>query len=103
MKMQKVSREELKGIIKEGMDLKFKTDADAILKDIDSVFEVVAKALKVGQKVAVGKYITIEKVVKESHIARNPATGESVEVPAKDILKIKFTGSGKALLVADEQ
>ena len=55
MKMEKVNREELKGIIKEGMDLKFKTDADAILKDIDSVFEVVAKALKVGQKVAVGK------------------------------------------------
>ena len=103
MKMEKVSREELKGIIKEGMDLKFKTDADAILKDIDSVFEGVAKALKVGQKVAIGKYITIEKVVKEAHTARNPKTGEMVEVPAKEVLKIKITGSGKALLVADEQ
>lgn len=104
MKMEKIAREELKGILKEGMGLKSKVEADKLLKAIDSAIEVIVDTLEAGEKVSIGKYISLEKVTKEAHIGRNPSTGEDVEVPAKDVIKSKLTGLGKALVSKkDEQ
>lgn len=73
-----------------------KVDATGICEDMKLAVEAIAKNLEVGDKANLG-YFTVEKVAVPAKTARNPKTGEVVDVPAKVVIKIKATSTGKAL------
>lgn len=56
---------------------------------VDRVFEVIAEALEKGNEVKIpgfGRFFTKER---KARTARNPATGDPIEVPAKNMVKFK--------------
>lgn len=59
---------------------------------IVAVFGAVASALKAGEEVTVRDFGRFHIKTRDARTARNPRTGESVQVPAKNI--IKFTPRG---------
>lgn len=66
---------------------------DQATKAVDTVLDTVTEALKAGENVqftGFGQFVVINK---EARTARNPKTGESVEVPAKKVVKFRV-GSG---------
>lgn len=66
---------------------------DQATKAVDTVLDTVTEALKAGENVqftGFGQFVVIDK---EARTARNPKTGESVEVPAKKVVKFR-AGSG---------
>ncbi len=69
----------------EGSDLA-KRDVERILEKIISTIQV---ALKNGEKVALAGLGTFVVVDKKARTARNPKTGESIQVPAKKAPKFK--------------
>lgn len=69
-----------------------KTTAAAVLKAFE---EVVTSGVKNGDKIALTGFLTFQKVHKEATTARNPRTGESVPVAAKDVPKVSVGASFK--------
>ncbi len=67
------------------------------IKDTKTVFEmaeeVLTEAVKADEEVKMFNGITFARKHTEARVARNPRTGEAVEVPAKNVPKVKF---GKA-------
>lgn len=62
-------------------------------KAVDTVLDSVVESLKAGDNVqftGFGQFVVVDK---PARTARNPKTGESVDVPAKKVVKFK-TGSG---------
>jgi DNA-binding protein HU-beta len=82
-----------------------KKEAEDFLAKVDKLVKAVADE---GSKTKIGEYIEVEKVHveakhKEAREGRNPRTGETLQIPAKDIpahdeVKIKAT---KALSKAE--
>lgn len=68
-----------------------KGDVSSVYNAIESVTR---KALKEGQAVPVAGVGKVAPVDKPARTARNPATGEAVEIPAKTVPKVTV---GKAL------
>lgn len=66
-----------------GMTKKHATEA------IDTVFGHISRYAAGGKKVRVHGFGTFQVKHKEARIARNPATGAEVNVPAKDVLVFK--------------
>src|SRR4051794_7373026 len=62
-----------------------KTTAAAVLKAFE---EVVTEGVKKGDKIALTGFLTFQKVHKEATTARNPRTGDTVPVAAKDVPKV---------------
>lgn len=69
-----------------------KTTAAAVLKAFEDV--VVAGVTK-GDKIALTGFLTFQRVSKAATTARNPRTGETVPVPAKDVPKVSVGASFK--------
>lgn len=69
-----------------------KTTAAAVLKAFE---EVVTAGVKKGDKIALTGFLTFQKVHKDATTARNPRTGESVPVAAKDVPKVSVGASFK--------
>ncbi len=63
-----------------------KKDVDKVL---DKMIETIYKTVKGGDKVAIGGLGTFVVVDKKARTARNPKTGESIQVPAKKAPKFK--------------
>jgi len=63
-----------------------KKDAERLL---ETIIDSVQEALKNGQKVSLTGLGTFVVTEKKARIARNPKTGEQVEVPAKKAPKFK--------------
>lgn len=66
---------------------------DQATKAVDTVLDTITEALKAGENVqftGFGQFVVIDK---EARTARNPKTGEAVEVPAKKVVKFR-AGSG---------
>ncbi len=61
---------------------------------VDTVFESIKKALMSGQKIEIRGFGNFRLKTRNPRKARNPKTGESVEVPGKKVLYFK---AGKAL------
>src|SRR5512142_1915160 len=61
---------------------------------VDTVFESIKKALMSGQKIEIRGFGNFRLKTRNPRKARNPKTGESVEVPGKKVLYFKV---GKAL------
>ena len=87
--MERLKKEDIIEAIMEAGISETKKGAGDVIATVDAVIEAVAKKLVVDVKAPIGKYITVEKAHKESYEAKNPKTGESVSVEAKDILKVK--------------
>lgn len=61
---------------------------------IDTVFESIKDALKKGEKIEIRGFGNFRLKDRKPRKARNPKTGESVEVPEKKAIRFK---AGKAL------
>ena len=61
---------------------------------VDTVFESIKKALMNGDKIEIRGFGNFRLKTRKPRKARNPKTGESVEVPGKKVLYFKV---GKAL------
>ena len=72
-----------------------KTAAGEILTLIDEVIEIAAK---VGSKVKLGEYLTIEPITQKACERKNPKTGETIQCEEKSVIKIKATKAGKELV-----
>ena len=74
-----------------------KKGANEEIKKIDELVEKLVEKLEVGDKIKVGEYFTITKTHKDATTGRNPKTGETINIEAKDIVVIKATDAGKKL------
>lgn len=64
------------------------TDIKAVLDNVDGV---ITDAVANQETVKLFAGVTVEGRYVEAHTARNPRTGESVDVPAKIVPKVKVT------------
>lgn len=55
---------------------------------IDSFFKELSQNLR-EKDVSIKDFSTFKKIIQPARIARNPATGEPVEVPEKEVVKFK--------------
>jgi integration host factor beta subunit len=67
---------------------------------VDTVFDSIKKALMQGEKIEIRGFGNFRLKTRNPRKARNPKTGESVEVPGKKVLYFKV---GKALKEALNQ
>lgn len=81
------------GFIKEVATRTEKTQKD-IKAILDAMQDVTFDTLASGEEVKLMDSVTLAVVHKEARTARNPQTGESVEVAAKNAVRCKF---GKAI------
>ena len=58
-------------------------------KVIDAALEAAVEAVKNGENVQLVGYANISVAEKAAHAAKNPRTGEVINVPAKKVVKIK--------------
>lgn len=86
-----VTKKELVTILRDGMELGSKAEAEYLIDDIESAIETIVEKLDVNSKVKIGNYVEVSKVLVPAHKARNPKTGETVDVPEKVSVKIKAT------------
>lgn len=62
---------------------------DTAARALDAAFEAMAQALSEGDDVGVPHFGRFTAPIKPAHTARNPATGETVEVPDRRRVKFK--------------
>ena len=65
----------------------------AVTAVLDAFEAVVTDAVKGGDKVALTGFLTFEKAERAARTGRNPATGESIDIAAATVPKVKV---GKA-------
>jgi integration host factor subunit beta len=68
---------------------------------VDTLFESVIKALRVGDKLEVRGFGSFRVRQRNARVGRNPKTGEKVEVPAKRVPYFKPSKELKDLINAD--
>ena len=85
-----MNKSELVGVVAEKLDMK-KKDAGKV---VDALFEGIAESLSQGQKVQIVGFGTFEVRARQEREGRNPATGETVQIPATKVPAFK---AGKAL------
>ena len=95
--MSTLKKEEIIEVIQSQTEGQTKKGANEEIKKIDELVEKLVEKLEVGDKIKVGEYFTIEKKHKNSRVAKNPKTGEIINIEAKDIVVIKATDAGKKL------
>ena len=66
---------------------------------VDAFIDIVKTGIKEDGEVDVYGFVKFTKVHKEAGTARSPKTGETVEVPAKDVPKAKFSSAFKKELL----
>lgn len=103
VKKEKVEKKESAVLTKNEMaDKMFKTitglSKDSIQMVIDSVFEQIEDSLNSGRNVQIHKFGTFRVTVQAARTARNPANGETVEVPEKKRISFRPSGVLKSLV-----
>jgi DNA-binding protein HU-beta len=68
-----------------------KTDAE---KALNAFIAAVTAGLKSGSKISVPGFLTLSKARREARTGRNPQTGASIQIAAKNVVKTKI---GKTL------
>ena len=66
------------------------TKKDAALA-VDAYHEVIADAVKAGDKVVIPGVLKVEVKEQAARTGRNPQTGEEMQIPAKKVVKAKFS------------
>lgn len=64
-------------------------EGEELFATFDTVIDAVGEGLEVGDKAKIGK-LELAKVKKEATQARNPRTGEKIDVPEKVVVKVKL-------------
>ncbi|MEU4511684.1 HU family DNA-binding protein [Nonomuraea wenchangensis] len=57
---------------------------------VNAVIAVVSKALASGEEVAITNFGRLKVVERKPRVARNPSTGEQIDVPAKKVVTFKM-------------
>ncbi|MBK5221996.1 MAG: HU family DNA-binding protein [Acidimicrobiia bacterium] len=74
--------------------------AEQSQKDVDDTvaafFEVVAEAIAKGEKVTIPGWISFEQTDRAARTGRNPATGETLQIPASKAAKVSAGSKLKA-------
>lgn len=70
-----------------------KTQADAVLSALS---EVILDSVQKGDKVAIPGILSVEKVKRAARTGRNPATGETISIPAGYGVKVSAGSRLKA-------
>lgn len=71
------------------------TDIEII---IENVFDCITENLRKGNTVAWPKFGKFERVTSNPKKGRNPATGETIDIPAKNKVKFKMFSTLKEML-----
>ena len=71
-----------------------KTDADAVLKALEEV--VTSSVATGGDKITLPGFLTFERTYRKPRTGRNPQTGESIDVPGANAMKVSAGSKLKA-------
>ncbi len=71
-----------------------KTDADAVLKAFEDV--VTDQVAKRGDKITLSGFVTFERTYRKARTGRNPQTGETIQVPGANAMKVSAGSKLKA-------
>lgn len=71
-----------------------KTDADAVLKALEEV--VTTSVATDGDKITLPGFLTFERTYRKPRTGRNPQTGESIDVPGANAMKVSAGSKLKA-------
>ena len=63
---------------------------------VEAVLDVITRAVAAGEKVSLTGFGIFEKVERAARTARNPATGETIDVAATKVIKFKPAAALKA-------
>lgn len=74
---------------------KARASARLARQTLQAAFEVIQRDLLAEQKITIGDIAVVKLINRQARLARNPRTGEQVQVPAKAALKIKPTNKLK--------
>ncbi len=58
-------------------------------KALDSFMDAIQEGLAKGEKISIVGFGTFEVAQREARIAKNPRTGETINVPARKVVKFK--------------
>lgn len=65
------------------------TDRKGALAAVEAVLGGIADNVAKGEKIALAGFGNFERVARDAREARNPATGQTVQVPATHVVKFK--------------
>jgi DNA-binding protein HU-beta len=77
-------------------------DKKSATEAVNAVLETIQSAVAQGDKVSITGFGVFEKTDRAAHTARNPATGETINVPASSVPKFRAGADFKALVNADK-
>lgn len=90
----KFNKADLVDKIAEGADIS-KAEAERQLNNVVAGIEATVEGMEDGDKLQLVGLLTFEVKHKPAYVAKNPKTGEDVDVPASNKLKVK---AGKGLV-----
>lgn len=62
---------------------------------VDEVFSSMREAMTLGEKIYIKDFAVLKPVVRAPRVARNPQTGETIQVPSKKSYKFEICDSLK--------
>lgn len=89
-----MTKKELAAIVSEKVNMS-KKDAEAA---VNVVFDSIAQAMKEGDKVNIAGFGIFETKERSARTAKNPQTGETIEIAAKKVPAVKFGKTVKELI-----
>ena len=92
--MEMINKKELIKEVATKMELTQKSVAEVI----DCFVETIGESLVKGNTVKISGFVTLEPQVVEARAARNPKTGDTVEVPAHNRVKVKVSKTLKDIV-----
>ena len=76
----------------------------AAVGEVLGAFEsVVTSAVAGGDKVQIPGFLSFEKSERAARTGRNPATGESIKIPAKTVVKFRVAKAAKDSVLAGKK
>ncbi len=64
---------------------------DGVSKVLNSIVDVIESAVRRGEEVKIADFLIIKVERKKARTGRNPKTGETIDIPAKNAVKILAT------------
>ena len=89
-----MTKKELASIVSEKVNMS-KKDAEAA---VNVMFDSIAQAMKEGDKVNIAGFGIFETKERSARTAKNPQTGETIEIAAKKVPAVKFGKTVKDLV-----
>jgi DNA-binding protein HU-beta len=68
----------------------------AVNRVIDSMFDLIGKSIKKGNKVTIPGYLSVDKGRRAARTGRNPQTGATIQIAAANTVKVSAGSKLKA-------